>query len=314
MKFGFPQFSSVVEIINRVCPRFIIESLILRSDRSSNRSRQWTNKIRFIGDSSTLPYREPHDLCLYIGARKRKRNSSWQYRPKKFLISSIARGRMPTTIFSSHSILYFCLPWTSAVHDDGFKLGWPRPSINKWILPEPKLASILLVEKNLCGMKRKKKKKKRSPDEATTATREIIVLVFSAEFYRRILLNTLITVTEPTTFRVVTEEAYPLPLIRTDLRSAIVGTNDRRQRKDVLSLVVDAVQTRPFFRFYEHRAWVFIGMQSRVCAIRYRATKVVEESRRGCSKLRKLEVSGIDLGWRRGDGGKGTDSCDVQRL
>lgn len=131
MKFGFPQFSSVVEIINRVCPRFIIESLILRSDRSSNRSRQWTNKIRFIGDSSTLPYREPHDLCLYIGARKRKRNSSWQYRPEKFLISSIARGRMPTTIFSSHSILYFCLPWTSAVHDDGFKLGWPRPSINK---------------------------------------------------------------------------------------------------------------------------------------------------------------------------------------
>lgn len=160
MKFGFPLFSSVVEIINRVCPRFIIESLILRSDRSSNRSRQWTNKIRFIGDSSTLTYREPHDLCLYIGARKRKRNSSWQYRPEKFLISSIARGRMPTTIFSSHSILYFCLPWTSAVHDDGFKLGWPRPSINKWTLPEPKLASILLVEKNLCGMKRKKKKKK----------------------------------------------------------------------------------------------------------------------------------------------------------
>lgn len=104
-------------------------------------------------------------------------------------------------------------------------------------------------------MKReKKKKKKRSPDEAATATREIIVLVFSAEFYRRILLNTLITVTEPTTFRVVTEEAYPLPLIRTDLRSAIVGTNDRRQRKDVLSLVVGAVQMRPFFRFYEHRA------------------------------------------------------------
>lgn len=178
MKFGFPQFSSVVEIINRVCPRFIIESLILRSDRSSNRSRQWTNKIRFIGDSSTLPYREPHDLCLYIGARKRKRNSSWQYRPEKFLISSIARGRMPTTIFSSHSILYFCLPWTSAVHDDGFKLGWPRPSINKWTLPEPKLASILLVEKNLCGMKRKKKKKKKDRPMKLLLRREKLSSLF----------------------------------------------------------------------------------------------------------------------------------------
>lgn len=178
MKFGFPQFSSVVEIINRVCPRFIIESLILRSDRSSNRSHQWTNKIRFIGDSSTLTYREPHDLCLYIGARKRKQNSSWQYRPEKFLISSIARGRMPTTIFSSHSILYFCLPWTSAVHDDGFKLGWPCPSINKWTLPEPKLASILLVEKNLCGMKRKKKKKKKDRPMKLLLRREKLSSLF----------------------------------------------------------------------------------------------------------------------------------------
>lgn len=209
---------------------------------------------------------------------------------------------MPTTIFSSHSILYFCLLWTS-VHDVSNLDGLAHQLTNK-LHQNPELMSILLVEKKIFAKwnGKKKKKKKRSSDEAATATREIIVLVFLG---RILSWNSskyaYYTVTEPTTFALSRRKPTlcPSSIPIFGRRSLTRWPNDRRQRKDVFSLVVGAVQTRPSLRFYEHRAWVFIAIQSRVCAIRYRAT-IVEESRRGVLETPKTRGvwyrSGVEEG------------------
>ena len=116
--FVFPTscvLSSVVEIINRACPRSIIESQLTRYCGAIDlQIGRVDERIRFVSSGILLLLcrdREPHDPCLYIGARKKKETELFMTisAPKNFLISSIARGRMPTTIFSSHSILYFRL-------------------------------------------------------------------------------------------------------------------------------------------------------------------------------------------------------------
>lgn len=100
---------------------------------------------------------------------------------------------MPTTIFSSHSILYFCLLWTS-VHDVSNLDGLAHQLTNK-PHQNPELMSILLVEKKSLRNeteKKKKKKKKDRPMKLRLRREKLSSLFFSAEFYRGILLNTLI--------------------------------------------------------------------------------------------------------------------------
>lgn len=173
----------------------------------------------------------------------------------------------------------------------------------------------MLVETDLCfeTKRKKEKEKERSPDEAATATREIVVLVLSAEFCRRILLNTLITVTEPTTYRVVAEEAYPLPLIHVPIfaRRSLTRTNVDNERtyfRSCSGWSTDAAFSLFFFflsRFHEHRAR---EQSSRFDTVRGKSTGVLLET----PKTRGVWYrSGVEDG---GDGGKGTDSCDVQRL
>lgn len=178
----------------------------------------------------------------------------------------------------------------------------------------------MLVETDLCfeTKRKKEKEKERSPDEAATATREIVVLVLSAEFCRRILLNTLITVTEPTTYRVVAEEAYPLPLIHVPIfaRRSLARTNVDNER--TLSLVQWVQYRRGLFSFlFFFFSLVFTSIVHvsnrldscvRFDTVREKSTGVLLET----PKTRGVWYrSGVEDG---GDGGKGTDSCDVQRL
>lgn len=124
--------------------------------------------------------------------------------------------------------------------------------------------------RRFCSSKRTVSPKRKREIARLRREKKLSSLLLSAEFYRRILLNTLITELQSRQRSPLPrKEAYPLPLIRTDLWSAIDRTNDRRQREDVVSLVAGA----PFFVSHS--------------MLRHeRRFLVVEESRRGCSKLR----------------------------
>lgn len=188
---------------------------------------------------------------------------------------------MPTTdLLHSHSPFYiFVFCGRASTH--------PIDEKKKKIKPSPS-------SRRFCSSKRTVSPKRKR--EIARRVKKLSSLLLSAEFYRGILLNTLITELQSRQRSPLSrKEAYPLPLIRTDLRSAIDRTNvDRRQRKDVVS----ARSRRAIFSFPNVRH-------------DFSSPRKVDVG------ARNSETRGVwyRSGWRRrGDGGKGTDSRNVQRL